>query len=91
MEDNTGCYVYRGIFSKSTVVWCKSHLTKNCYDIDLACKVEVLQSPETRSDHPDSVKKIETHFAWIFLCRHLVYQLKTPVHLQNLDFTSLKT
>jgi aminoglycoside phosphotransferase family enzyme len=60
-------------------------------DLDLAEKVAYLRRPETYPDEPDSVKAIETHFAWVFLSRRFVYKLKKPVRFWDLDLTTVQS
>lgn len=58
-------------------------------DITLADKVECLSDPAVYPDHPAEVDVIETHFAFVFLSRTLVYKLKKPVEVEQADFTTL--
>lgn len=60
-------------------------------DLDLTEKVAHLRRPESYPDEPDSVKTIETHFAWVFLSRRFVYKLKKPVRFWDLDLTTVQS
>jgi aminoglycoside phosphotransferase family enzyme len=52
-------------------------------------KLDFLLRPESFPDRPRSVQVIETHFAWVFLSRELVYKLKKPIRFAEFDFTTL--
>lgn len=58
-------------------------------DIALEAKLDFLARPASFPDAPDAVEIVETHFAWVFLSRRLVYKLKKPIRFQELDVTTL--
>ena len=52
--------------------------------------LEFLRRPDSYPDQAETIKVVETHFAWIFLSRHLAYKLKKPIKFQELDCTTLE-
>lgn len=60
-------------------------------DLDLGEKVAHLCQTETYPDAPDSIKAVETHFAWVFLAGEFVYKLKKPVRFPDLDLTTVQS
>jgi aminoglycoside phosphotransferase family enzyme len=56
-------------------------------DAKLAC----LLRPASYADAPAAVELVETHFAWVFLSRTLVYKMKKPIRFRAFDFTTLAT
>lgn len=64
--------------------------TSDGENIPLSDKVDALTDPAIYPDHPDNIDVIETHFAFVFLSRELVYKLKKPIRVEQADFTTLK-
>jgi aminoglycoside phosphotransferase family enzyme len=62
---------------------------KSQAETSLRAALDFLSLPEAYPDRPDSVERIETHFAWVFLSRRLVYKLKKPITFRALDLTTL--
>ena len=51
--------------------------------------LEFLARPDSYPDRPTVVEVVETHFAWVFLSRELVYKLKKPLRFRGLDLTTV--
>ena len=55
----------------------------------LSAVLEFLSRPDSYPDQPTTIEVVETHFAWIFLSRELVYKLKKPLRFRGLDLTTI--
>lgn len=51
----------------------------------LGAALDFLSRPDAYPDRPDSVERIETHFAWVFLSRRFAYKLKKPIAFRELE------
>jgi aminoglycoside phosphotransferase family enzyme len=51
--------------------------------------LDFLTRPDSYPDRPPTVEVVETHFAWVFLSRELVYKLKKPIRFRGLDLTTI--
>jgi len=51
-----------------------------------AAKVAFLSEPGAYGEHPREVRRIETHFAWVFLAGSRAYKMKKPSHLRGADW-----
>ncbi len=51
--------------------------------------LDFLARPDSYPDRPTTVEVVETHFAWVFLSRELVYKLKKPIRFRGLDLTTI--
>lgn len=56
---------------------------------ETAARLKFLARPDAYPDRPAVVEVIETHFAWVFLSRRLVYKLKKPIRAYGFDLTTL--
>lgn len=56
---------------------------------EIGAKVAFLARADSYPDATDAVDVIETHFAWVFLCRRFAYKLKKPIRAHGFDLTSL--
>jgi len=54
-----------------------------------AAVLDFLARPDSYPDRPTAVEVVETHFAWVFLSRELVYKLKKPIRFRGLDLTTV--
>jgi len=54
-----------------------------------AAVLEFLARPESYPDGPAAIEVVETHFAWVFLSRQLVYKLKKSLRFRGLDLTTV--
>ena len=54
-----------------------------------ARKVDSLSKPQSYSEAPAEIERIETHMSWIFLAGPHAYKLKKAVHYPFLDFSSV--
>ena len=54
-----------------------------------AAVLDFLARPGSYPDRPTTVEVVETHFAWVFLSRELVYKLKKPIRFRGLDLTTV--
>lgn len=52
----------------------------------LESKVAFLSDPKSYPDAPRRVKRIETHFAWVFLAGSSAYKLKKPLRHGRIDY-----
>jgi aminoglycoside phosphotransferase family enzyme len=57
--------------------------------VDIKAKVAFLSQPESYSEHPLKVEKVETHMSWVFMTCHQVYKLKKPVRCDFLNFSTI--
>jgi aminoglycoside phosphotransferase family enzyme len=57
--------------------------------IALETKLAHLLRPSFYPDAPTAIELVETHFAWVFLSRNLVYKMKKPIRFRAFDFTTL--
>ncbi len=51
-------------------------------------KVAFLSKPQSYSEAPAGIERIETHMSWVFLAGSHAYKLKKAVHYPFLDFSS---
>lgn len=56
-------------------------------DVSLESKLAFLGRPAAFPDRTATVERIETHFAWVFLCDRHAYKLKKPIRFEAADFT----
>jgi len=52
--------------------------------------IEALQSTNAYPEPTASVKLVQTHISWVFICDEFVYKLKKPVNFGFLDFSTLE-
>ena len=52
--------------------------------------VEDLQKPNAYPESTTSVKLVQTHISWVFICDDFVYKVKKPVNFGFLDFSTLE-
>jgi aminoglycoside phosphotransferase family enzyme len=58
-------------------------------EAEIGAKVAFLARADSYPDGTDAVKVIETHFAWVFLCRGFAYKLKKPIRAHGFDLEAL--
>ena len=59
-------------------------------EVDIACKVAFLSSPQVYADRPTLVETVETHFSWVFLTDRYVYKLKKPLRSDGIDLSTVQ-
>ena len=52
--------------------------------------LDALQKPAAYPEATTSVRLVQTHISWVFICDHFVYKLKKPVNFGFLDFETLE-
>ena len=58
--------------------------------VDYQAIVAFLSDPSSYPERPPSVQVIETHMSLVFVAGERVYELKKPIHLGFVDFTTLE-
>jgi aminoglycoside phosphotransferase family enzyme len=58
--------------------------------MDIEKLLNDLQMTNAFPEPTDSVKLIQTHISWVFICDNYVYKLKKPVNFGFLDFETLE-
>jgi aminoglycoside phosphotransferase family enzyme len=51
--------------------------------------IEDLSKPNAYPEQTSTVKLVQTHISWVFICDNFVYKLKKPMDFGFLDFTTL--
>ena len=58
--------------------------------MDIEELLKDLQDPSAYLEKTATVKLIQTHISWVFICDNFVYKLKKPVNFGFLDFETLE-